>query len=548
MSVTKIVTVAEMKAIEAAADKAGVTFAAMMDAAGNAVAEHVLARIGNPAEHKVVVLCGTGNNGGDGLVAANRLAEAGATVAVYATKMPEESDAKVQRLREKGLLIVDAEDDQRWRVLKNLMGGVTVLIDAVFGTGVRLPLTGRPADLLKQVARLLEDRTANPPLRVAVDCPSGLNCDTGQLDPVALPSDLTVTFAAAKRGQLAFPGAEAVGELVVVDIGIASHDLPELSGIKVSLGTVDLVRALLPPRPRNAHKGTFGRVLVAAGSVNYTGAAYLSASAAYRVGAGLVTLAVTPPLYGVLAGQLPAVTWIMLPHDMGAIAAGAAEVLRENYAKTQALVIGPGLGLEKETADFVRRWVGANDNGSSHRGRMGFMAATAEPPSEEATPMPPTVVDADGLKLLAQIDGWAGLLPRNTVLTPHPGEMAILTGLAKDVIEADRIGTAQKFAAEWGHVVVLKGAFTVVAAPDGRTTVQPFATAALARAGTGDVLSGAIGGLLAQGLAPFDAAVAASFLHGQAGVLAAQALGSTASVLASDVLEGLIEAVADLPW
>jgi hydroxyethylthiazole kinase-like uncharacterized protein yjeF len=544
MSVTKIVTVAEMKAIEAAADKAGVAFAAMMDAAGNAVAEHTLARIDNLADHKVVVLCGTGNNGGDGLVAANRLAEAGASVAVYATKMPDESDAKVLRLREKGLLIVDAENDQRWRVLKNLMGGVTVLIDAVFGTGVRLPLTGRPADMLKQVTRLLADRKANPPLRVAVDCPSGLDCDTGALDPAALRCDLTVTFAAVKRGQLAFPGADAVGELVVADIGIASHDLPELDGIKVSLGTAEMVQELLPARPRNAHKGTFGRVLVAAGSVNYTGAAYLAATAAYRVGAGLVTLAVTPPLYGALAGQLPAVTWIMLPHEMGAIAAGAAEILRETYAKTQALVVGPGLGLENVTADFVRRWVGASEDGGSHRGRFGF-AAVAEQPPQEAAQMPPTVVDADALKLLAQIEGWPRLLPPNTILTPHPGEMAVVTGLTKDAIEADRISTAQKFAAEWGHVVVLKGAFTVVAAPDGRTTVQPFATAALAHAGTGDVLSGAIGGLLAQGLAPFDAAVAGSFLHGQAGVLAEQALGSTASVMATDVLDGLIEAMAD---
>ena len=159
---------------------------------------------------------------------------------------------------------------------------------------------------------------------------------------------------------------------------------------------------------------------------------------------------------------------------------------------------------------------------------------------------PPTVVDADGLKLLTKVEGWARLLRPESVLTPHPGEMAVLTGLGKEAIEADRIGTAQRFAAEWGHVVVLKGAYTVVAAPDGRTAVQPFATAALARAGTGDVLAGAIAGLLAQGMAPFDAAVAAAYLHGQAGVLVAQAFGTTTSVLASDILNGLIEALADL--
>ncbi len=545
---TKIVSVAEMKAIEAAGDQAGLSYAMMMDSAGQAVAENTLARLSHPAEHKVVVLCGTGNNGGDGLVAANRLAEAGATVAVYALKPVDETDVKVQRLRQKGLLLVDAENDQRWRVLKNLMGGVTVLVDAVFGTGARLPITGKPADLLKQVARFLAERSGVAPLRVAVDCPSGLDCDTGALDPAALPADLTVTFAAAKRGHFAFPGAGAVGELVVADIGLTGMNLPELENISVRLAAREDVRALLPARPRNAHKGTFGRVLIAAGSVNYTGAAFLAASAAYRVGAGLVTLAVVPPVYSLLAGHLPEVTWLILPQEQGVIAGAAAGVLRENYAKTQALLVGPGLGLERETADFVRHWIGADEGGGPRRGQIGFVPAAAEAAQDEAASpkMPPAVVDADGLKLLTKIDGWAQRLPRETVLTPHPGEMAILTGLDKDVIEADRLGLARKFAAEWGQVVVLKGAYTVVAAPDGRTAVQPFATSALARAGTGDVLAGAIAGLLAQGLAPFDAAVAAAYLHGQAGELAAQALGTTASVLASDVVEGLIEALADL--
>jgi hydroxyethylthiazole kinase-like uncharacterized protein yjeF len=542
---TKLVTVSEMKAIEAAADKAGVSFAMMMDSAGQAVAENILARITNPAEHKVVVLAGTGNNGGDGLVAANRLAESGATVAVYALKPLDESDAKVQRLREKGLLVVDAENDQRWRVLKNLMGGVTVLVDAIFGTGARLPISGKPSDLLKQAAKFLEERTGEPPLRVAVDCPSGLDCDAGALDAAALPADLTVTFAAAKRGQYAFPGAQAVGELVVADIGLAGLALPELDNVPVTLATGEMITALLPARPRNAHKGTFGRVLVAAGSVNFTGAPFLSASAAYRVGAGLVTLAVVPQLHSILAGQLPEATWLILPQEMGVIARGAAEVLRENYDTTDALAVGPGLGLERETEEFVRRWAGATP---ANRGQIGFVtvpAAEPAPPQAEAK-MPPTVVDADGLKLLARLDGWWKLLPRATVLTPHPGEMAILTGLTTSAVEADRIGTAQKFAAEWGQVVVLKGAFTIIAAPDGRTVVEPFATAALARAGTGDVLTGAIAGLLAQGLAPFDAAVAAAYLHGYAGELVARALGTTAGVLASDIVEGLIEAQADL--
>ena len=543
----KIVTVAEMKSIESAGDQAGLSYAMMMDSAGQAVAEQILARVTDPAAQKVVVLCGAGNNGGDGLVAANRLAEAGAYVAIYALKPLDEADAKVQRLRARGLLIVDAENDQRWRVLKNLLGGVTVLVDAVFGTGARLPIAGRPADLFKQVTRLLAERAGHPPLRVAIDCPSGLNCDTGALDSNVLAADVTVTFAAAKRGQFSFPGADAVGELVVADIGLADLKLPALDDISLTLATEEMVRSLLPARPRNAHKGTFGRVLVAAGSLNYTGAAYLSASAAYRVGAGLVTLAVVPPVYGVLAGHLPEATWLMLPHEQGVIAGGAADLLRANYAHTQALLVGPGLGVESETAEFVRRWLEPDNPAGPRRGQFGFVPApSAARADDDKAQMPPTVVDADGLKLLARVAGWAQRLPRQTVLTPHPGEMAVITGLDKDAIEADRVGIARKYAAEWGLVVVLKGAFTVVAAPDGRTVLQPFATAALARAGTGDVLAGAIAGLMAQGLPAFEAAVAGAYLHGHAGMLAAQALGTTASVLAGDVLEGLIEALAGL--
>jgi NAD(P)H-hydrate epimerase len=546
MPVTKVVTVDQMRAVEAAADQAGITYAMMMDAAGHAVAEHVLARLDAPAEHKVVVLCGSGNNGGDGLVAAHRLAEAGASVAVYATQPLDESDPKVQRLRSKGLLVVDAENDQRWRVLKNLMGGVTVIVDAVFGTGVRLPLKGKPADLLRQVSKSLEDRPGDRPLVVAVDCPSGLNCDTGALDGLALPADVTVTLAAAKPGLLRFPGAEAVGDLVVADIGLDGRGLPELESVKVELATADAVQALFPPRPRNAHKGTFGRVLVVAGSVNYTGAAYLSAAAAYRVGAGLVTVAVPAPLHAILAGQLPEATWILLPHELGVISASAVDMLRQAYAKTQALLLGPGFGTEKETAAFVRRWLGVDDAPGQRRGHMGFLAPAAASAAEPPATMPPLVVDADGLKLLTEVDGWAARLPRDTVLTPHPGEMAVLTGMDKEAIEADRLGVAQKYAAEWGQVVVLKGAFTVVAAPDGRATIQPFATPALARAGTGDVLAGAIAGLLAQGLTPYAAAVAGAYAHGLAGLKAAEALGSAASVLAGDVLAGLTEAMAVL--
>jgi NAD(P)H-hydrate epimerase len=314
----------------------------------------------------------------------------------------------------------------------------------------------------------------------------------------------------------------------------------------VELGNAEEVADLLPPRPRNAHKGTFGRALVVAGSVNYTGAAYLAGAAAYRIGAGLVTVAVPAPLHSILAAALPEATWLLLPHELGVIATGGAEILIKELDQCQSLLIGPGLGLEKTTGHFLRRLLGVEDE--THKGRLGFAQRASDEASTPAqrAALPPLVIDADGLKLLAQIEGWPALLPKETVLTPHPGEMATLTGLDKSALQADRIGLAQKYAAEWGQVVVLKGAFTVVAAPDGRTTVQPFATSALARAGTGDVLAGAIAGLLAQGLKPYEAAVAATYLHGRAGELAAIAMGTTASVLAGDVLSKLAEALGEV--
>jgi NAD(P)H-hydrate epimerase len=562
----QIVTISEMKSIEAAADKAGVSYATLMENAGKAVAEAVLARIENPASHKIVVLCGSGNNGGDGLVAAYHLAEAGAAVSIYCAKPLDENDPNLQRVRQKSLLVVDAENDQRWRVLKNLIGGVTVLIDAVFGTGARLPLHGKPAELLTQVKKLLDERVLlrgahasrersdseverarhsaqdTAVLRVAVDCPSGLNCDTGELDSTALPADVTVTMIAAKRGQFSFPAADAIGELIVADCGV-SADLPELAGVRLSLGARETVRALLPPRPRDSHKGTFGRALICAGSVNYTGAAYLAGEAAYRIGAGLVTLAVPSPIYPILAAQLPEATWLVLPHELGVIASGAAEVVTKILDQCQSLLVGPGLGTEKETATFVRRLLGVAE--TAPRGPLGFGSRLDAPPAPRAA-LPPLVVDADGLRLLAQIENWPQALPRETVLTPHPGEMAALTGLDKDTLLVDRIGMAQKFAEQWGHVVIFKGAFTVVAAPDGRATIQPFATSALARAGTGDVLAGMIAGLLAQGVKPYEAAVVGTFLHGLAGELAAQALGTTASVLARDVLEAVGESIVSV--
>jgi NAD(P)H-hydrate epimerase len=228
---------------------------------------------------------------------------------------------------------------------------------------------------------------------------------------------------------------------------------------------------------------------------------------------------------------------------MGVVAEAAADLLRKGAADAKALLIGPGLGREDVTRRFLQRLLRPSEAGV--RGRMGFLRSESEI-VPEASPLPQLVIDADGLRLLAALDDWPSRLPAGSILTPHPGEMAALTGLAIDTIQSNREGVAREKASEWGHVVVLKGAHTVVAAPDGRGWVLPFASAALAKAGTGDVLAGAIAGLCAQGTPAAEAAVLAAYLHGRAGVLAAEKAGSTAGVLAGEVARLLPEVIAEL--
>jgi len=276
----------------------------------------------------------------------------------------------------------------------------------------------------------------------------------------------------------------------------------------------------LPDRPLNAHKGTFGTVLIVAGSVSYTGAALMAGKAAYRVGTGLVTLAVPEPLHAALAGQFPEATWAVLPHESGFISSQAVGVLKNNLDRATALLIGPGFGLEDPTRKFVENIL----------------------PEIKL----PVVFDADGLKLLSQVEDWHEKIPAPAVLTPHPGEMSVMTGLSKDEIQNNRQEIALKYAREWDHILILKGAFTVIASPDGRMTIIPVASPTLARAGTGDVLAGLIVGLRAQGLEAYEAAVAGAWIHARAGLEAGLRLGGSASVLAGDVLEAVPAVLAEL--
>jgi NAD(P)H-hydrate epimerase len=232
-----------------------------------------------------------------------------------------------------------------------------------------------------------------------------------------------------------------------------------------------------------------------------------------------------------------------LPHEIGVISADAARIVRGQIQRYSALLIGPGFGLEDTTGEFLSRLFTQGSSGI--KGDIGFVHGT-KMDFEDNNIEKPVVLDADGLKLMAKITNWSKLLPSATILTPHPGEMAVLTGLSIEEIQADRIKTATKYSSKWGHVVVLKGAFTIIAAPDGQIAVVPIASPALARAGTGDVLAGLIVGLRAQGVDAFQSACAGAWIHATAGVLAAKQMGNTASVIASDVLKAVPQVITDL--
>lgn len=546
----KLVSVEQMRAIEKASDAAGHTYAAMMERAGSAVAEAVLDRLGDVKGARVVVLVGPGNNGGDGLVAARVLRQAGAEVACYLFKARDETDPNFAAARQAGCFVAIAADDAEWHVLRKLVREAAVVVDALLGTGTARPIQGDLAGLLGTVGAEIHARrhtvpsllslTAPPlapdrPLLVGVDGPSGMDYDSGALDPLALSLDVTVTFAYPKLGHFRFPAADACGELIVADIGTP----PGLAqAVELELADAGLLRALLPARPRHAHKGTFGKVLVVAGSVYYSGASALAAQAAYRVGSGLVTLALPGSIYPAVACHMMETTYLILPDDMGVLTPDAARLLMEKASAYQAMLVGPGLSAEKESVACVQRLFGAELPG---RKRMGFQAALADAGQAGEPAWPRLVVDADGLNALAHVDGWWQRLPAQTILTPHPGEMARLMKVDGG-LPADRWELARHMAGEWGHVLVLKGAFTVVASPDGRMLIVPFANPALATAGSGDVLAGAIAGLLGQGLAPFEAAVAGAYLHGLAGELARRDIGQ-AGALAGDVLARLPRAL-----
>lgn len=541
----KYVSTAEMQAVEKEADANGLTYEMMMEHAGLGLAEQLSAKYDDRKDGGVLGLVGSGNNGGDTLVALAKLVEWGWNATAYIVRERPAGDPLVERLEAIGGKVLDASGDPKLEKLKSALTEHAILLDGVLGTGIKLPMRGKVGDILRTIKEYL-DNLIDKPIIIAVDCPSGVDCDTGEASPDSLAADLTVTMAAIKRGLLEFPANDLIGDLCLVGIGLEEDDQRSQTwqGIKRFVADPDWVREKLPIRKRDAHKGTFGTALIVAGSVNYTGAVLLAGKAAYRAGVGLVTLGVPSPLHAALAGQIPEATWLLLPHEIGVIANGAAEIVLDNLEKSTAMLLGPGFGLEDTTKEFLVDLLAALPHGG--KTSIGFVSAVSKISANEKRKLPPLIIDADGLKLLSRIPDWQEKIPRPSILTPHPGEMSVLTGLDVSEIQKARIDTAEKFANEWGHVVVLKGANTVIADPQGITSIIPVANPALASAGSGDVLAGIITGLRAQGFNAFEAAVSGSWIHAQSGIKAAEFLGTNTSVLAGDLLDAMIWVIQEL--
>jgi NAD(P)H-hydrate epimerase len=497
-----LVTAEEMRRLDAETIQGiGVPGAVLMESAGRGVVE-VMAQLGALDGARICVLAGPGNNGGDGAVVARHLSNRGARVelvlAAPRARVTGDAALHLAAAEKSGVPVVDGSDGHLEQAAAAI-ARAAIVVDALLGTGVARAVEGH-------LARLIEAANRASALRVAVDLPSGMDADRGVALGACIEAHHTVSFGFAKLGLVGWPGCTRVGELHVVDIGIPARLASSLK--RRLLGDVEQ-KLLAAPRATGAHKGTFGHALIVAGSHGHTGAALLAGEACARAGAGLTTIASPDGAQAALAARVVEVMTAPLgPEPLD----GAWARLEPLTRGKRAIAFGPGVPRQAGTrallAELLAAWQG------------------------------PLVLDADGLNLLAEDLAPLARTRAQVIVTPHPAEMARLAGVATDAVQADRVGTAERFAARHGVVVALKGARTVVAAPDGRTGVNPTGNPGMASGGTGDVLTGVVAALCAQGLAPFEAACAGVWLHGRAGDLAAAARGE-AGLLARDLVDEL---------
>lgn len=506
----KLLTAAQMQEMDRRTiEEIGIPGAVLMENAGRGMTDRIHAKFINLAPGPVLILAGKGNNGGDGYVIARHLIEKGWQVRtlVLAKREDIRGDARLNLgiLENCGGAITFAPTQEILAEATSAAPEPRLVVDALLGTGLTKAVKGKYAAAIDWINR-------SSAAVAAVDIPSGLDASTGKIHGCCVAADLTATFGFAKIGQVSYPGAGKVGELAVIDIGIP-RTVAAAAGDDCLLVTAAVARGFLPPRPADGHKGTFGHLLVAAGSIGKTGAAIMTCEAALRAGCGLVTLACPAAVQPVVASQLTEVMSAALTDVEGEMSLQALSVLEQLAQDKQALAIGPGLGLAQETAELARHLI-------------------AESPL-------PLVVDADGLTALTDhLEILQQRAQRPTVLTPHPGEMARLAGMTVQEIQSDRVSAARAFAQRHKVVVVLKGARTVIALPDGRIRINASGHAGMASGGMGDVLTGMIASLLAQGLEVGTAAALGVYLHGYAADRLADNCGN-AGLLASDLIAEL---------
>jgi ADP-dependent NAD(P)H-hydrate dehydratase / NAD(P)H-hydrate epimerase len=497
----RLLTAVQMQEIDRRATaEAGIPGLTLMENAGRGVVESMEKHLGSLAGTKPLVICGKGNNGGDGFVVTRLLlakkAKPDCVLLGRTADLSGDALTNHKRLADSGFGVHEVSSRAD---IEPLFRNRKVIVDAIFGTG----LTRAPAGLAADAITLTNDSGAYV---VSIDLPSGLQSDTGAPYEPCVRANLTVTMALPKLGLWLYPGRKLAGTVEIVDIGIP---FPEVQSPKSRVQSpepdqtflldTEHIRAILPPRRPDGNKGTFGRALLIAGSRGFSGAAVLAGRAAVRSGCGLVHLAVPEGIIGVVAlAVVEAVKSVLPQTEDAALSPAALEDLLELSAAADAVAIGPGIGTDRRTQKL----------------ELGFLAEVDKP----------IVIDADGIN---NLKGHSSMLSRAKtplVLTPHPGEFSRLTGLKTEDVNADRVGVSRRFATERKVVLVLKGASTVIAAPDGRVFINPTGNSGLAKGGTGDVLTGLITGLIAQGMSPLDAVCAGVFLHGLAADLAVQSL------------------------
>ncbi|RMD52072.1 MAG: NAD(P)H-hydrate dehydratase [Nitrospirae bacterium] len=504
----KVVTAHQMQAIDRKTiEEYGVPGTVLMERAGLSVVRRIKEFF---QKQRAIVLAGGGNNGGDGFVVARELFRDGWNVKVYLI-------AKKDRLKGDALINFKIAEhfgvpiEERDSVSSEELRGC-VVVDAIFGTGLKM-------DVKEPYRSVIENLNNASVSVVSVDIPSGISSDSGKVMGIAVKSTITVTFGLPKIGQFLYPGAMYRGRLFIEDIGFPEELLTDKT-IELELLEKSTLSDLLPKRPGDAHKGNFGHVLLVAGSKGKTGAALMAAKACLRSGAGLVTIGVPASLADIFQSRVREEMILPLPDKDGFLNRDALPMCMEFIEKrANLLAIGPGLSTEEDTQSFVRALV-------------------------LASPVP-IVIDADGINAFSSHGEELSHAHSEVVITPHPGEMSRLTGLSIKEINAERISVAKEYSKTFNVVIALKGAPTIVATPDSGTYINSTGNPGMASAGTGDVLTGMVSGLAAQGLSIKDAARLGVYLHGLSGDIASTKL-TEFSMTAGDLLDHISSAFKEL--